>query len=78
MKQINSAYISTHNWAKSFLEFDEWSLSPELSDVSVKTKLLLKSVEGRLTLDMSAKICANFHFSNTSYTQYEKAACHMA
>lgn len=52
MEQDNSEYISSQNWAKSFLELQEWSISPELSDLSMKTKLPLNSVEERLTVEL--------------------------
>lgn len=78
MEKINSECISNQNWAKSFLDFEEWSVSPKFLDLSVKTKLPLNSMEGRLTLDISVKIYTYLHFSNTCYTLYEKAACHMA
>lgn len=51
MEQDNSEYISSQNWAKSFLEFEERSISPKLSDLSIKTKLPLNSVEERLTAE---------------------------
>lgn len=78
MEQINAEYISSQNWAKSLLEFEEWSISPKLSDLSVKTKLSLNSMEGRLTLDVSVKIYTYLHFYKTCYTLYEKAVCHTA
>lgn len=65
MEQINSEYISSQNWAKSFLEFEEWSISPKLSDLSIKTKIPLNSIEGKLTLDISVKIYTYLHFSKT-------------
>lgn len=65
MEQIIFEYISSQNWAKSFLEFEEWSISPKLSDLSIKTKIPLNSMEGKSTLDISVKIYTYLHFSKT-------------
>lgn len=70
MDKINSEYISNKNWARSFLELEKWSISPKISDLSVKTKipLTLNAVER----SFSVKIYAYFQFSKPCYTLYER------